>query len=65
MLGLTERFPSFNRPLPASASGDCFSCWPGEYYPTGIRTFARLVPTVDGEGRAAARLLASQGRKDV
>ena len=49
--GLTHEVPNWRR------VGPCFLCAPGNLYPTGDRNFARVVATLDSEGRAAADVL--------
>lgn len=49
----------------AQDDASCFACSPAEFYPTGVRNYARVVATEDSEGSAAVDLLVRRGSKRV
>lgn len=61
----TEDAPGLTHELPGHSPDTCFECSPTEFYPTGVRNYARAIPAVDSEGRAAAQLLAELGARRV
>ncbi len=59
----TEAYPGFTHEITVPGDAQCFRCAPDELYPTGVRTYARMTPPWDSEGRAAAQILRRLGTK--
>jgi branched-chain amino acid transport system substrate-binding protein len=62
VVGVKVDVPGVTHEVPGSwTDQSCFECSPKGFYPTGVRNYARVVPTEDSEGVAAVDFLASSG----